>query len=119
MKIKKIRDYLFNDNMIVNIEDFHSSLLEITKLWFKALLSNNINYIKYIPTKSPNHVSIDKNDNDEDYIYLFLRDVDGHMELNGIKYLIFFPTRKNKEALKHFAKIWEETEGQNVVINDD
>ena len=120
MKIKKCRDYLFNDSMIVNIEDFYSSLLEINKLWFKALFSNNINYIKYIPTKSPNRVSIDRNDNDEDYIYLFLDDVDGHIEENnGIKYLIFFPTGKNKEALKVFAKLWEETKGQIVVINDD
>ena len=120
MKIKKCRDYLFNDNMIVNIKDFDSSLLEIDKLWFKTLSNNNINYIKYIPTKSPNRVSIDRNDNDEDYIYLFFDDVDGHIEENnGIKYLIFFPTEKNKEALKVFAKLWEETKGQIVVINDD
>ena len=29
MKIKNHPDYIFNDNMIVNIKDFDSSLLEI------------------------------------------------------------------------------------------
>ena len=32
MKIKNRPDYLFNDNMIVNIKDFDSSLLEIHRL---------------------------------------------------------------------------------------
>ena len=51
---------------------------------------------------------------------MFFDDVDGHIEENnGIKYLIFFPTGKNKEELKVFAKLWEETKGQIVVINDD
>ena len=36
MKTKNRPDYLFNDNMIVNIKDFDSSLLEINKLSFKG-----------------------------------------------------------------------------------
>ena len=72
MKIKNGPDYLFNDNMIVNIKDFDSSLLEINKLSFKGVFSLNIYYIKYIPTKSLDHV-----DDDKDYLYLFLGDVDG------------------------------------------
>ena len=32
IKIKNRPDYLFNDNIIVNIKDFDSSLLEINKL---------------------------------------------------------------------------------------
>ena len=32
MKIKNRPDYLFNDNLIVNIEDFDSNLLKIYKL---------------------------------------------------------------------------------------
>ena len=31
MKIKNYPQYLFNDNMIVNIKDFDCSLLEINK----------------------------------------------------------------------------------------
>ena len=66
MKIKNGPDYLFNDNMIVNIKDFDSSLLEINKLSFKGVFSVSIHYIKYISTKSSNRVSIDRTDNDED-----------------------------------------------------
>ena len=36
MKTKNHPDYLFNDNMVVNIKDFDSSLLEINKLSFKG-----------------------------------------------------------------------------------
>ena len=32
IKIKNRPDYLFNDNIIANIKDFDSSLLEINKL---------------------------------------------------------------------------------------
>ena len=39
---------------------------------------------------------------DKDFLYLFLDDVDGYIEENnGIKYLVFSPTEKNK--------LWEET----------
>ena len=37
MKIKNRPDYLFNDNKIVNVKDFDSSLLEINKLSFKGV----------------------------------------------------------------------------------
>ena len=44
----------------------------------------------------------------EDLIYLFFDDVDGRIEKNnGIKYLLFTLTEKNKEALKSYKKIWE------------
>ena len=52
-------------------------------------------------TKSPNRVSIDRADNDEDYLYLFLDAINGYIEVNnGIKYLVFASTDKNKKALK-------------------
>ena len=79
MKTKHRPDYLLNDYMIVNIKDFDSSLLEIKKILFKGVFSLNIYCIKYIPTKRLNRVSIDRTDNDEDYLYLFLDDVDGHI----------------------------------------
>ena len=101
MKIKNRPDYLFNDNSIVNIKYFDSSLLKIYKLSFKGVSSVSIHYIKYIPTKSPNRVSIDRTDDDENYLYLLFDDVDGSIEENnGIKYLVFASTDKNNEALK-------------------
>ena len=77
MNFKNRPNYLFNDNLIVDINDFDSSQLEINKLSFKGVFSLNIYYIKYIPTISPNCVSIDRTDNDENYLYLFHDDVDG------------------------------------------
>ena len=105
MKTKNRPDYLFNDNMIVNIKDFDSSLLEINKLSFNGFFSLNIYDIKYIRIKTPNRVSIDRTDYDEDFIYLFVNDVDRHIEeSNVIKDLVFTPTEKNKEALKTYKK---------------
>ena len=72
MKIKNCPDYLFNNNMILNIKDFDSSLLKTYKLSFKGVFSLNIYYIKCIPTKT-----LDQIDQDKDYFYLFLDEVDG------------------------------------------
>ena len=120
MKSKNRLDYLLNDNIIVNIKDFDSNLLEINKLSFKGVFRVSIHYIRYIPTKISNRVSIDRTDNDEDYLYLFLDDVDGQIQENdGIKYLVFASTCKNKEALKNYTKLWEETKRQIEVINND
>ena len=84
--------------MIVRIKDFDSSLLLINKLSFKGAFSLNIYCTKYIPTKSLNRVSINRTDDDEDFLYLFLDDVDRHIEKNnGIKYLDFTPTEKTKK----------------------
>ena len=108
MRIKNRPDYLFNDNKIVNVKDFDSSLLEINKLSFKGVFSLNIYYIKYIPTKSSIRVSIDRTDNDEDFLNLFLDDVDRYIEQNDeIKYLVFASTGKNNEALKNYTKPWK------------
>ena len=51
IKTKNYPDNLFNDNTIVNIKDFDSSLLEINKLSFKGVFSVSIHYIKYILQK--------------------------------------------------------------------
>ena len=94
MKIKNRPDYLFNDNLIVNIKDFDSNLLKIYKLSYNRVFSLNIYYIKYITTKA-----LDRVNDDNDYLYLFLDDVDRCIKLNdGIKYLVFTPAEKNKEA---------------------
>ena len=67
MKIKNRPDYLFSDILIVNIKDFDSNLLHINKLSFKGIFSVSY-HIKYIPTKSPNRLNIDRTDNDEDFL---------------------------------------------------
>ena len=77
--------------------------------------SLNIYYIEYIPTKTLNHI-----DDDRDYLYLCLDDVDGFIvENDGIKNLVFTPTEKNKEALKNYKKLWKESKRQIKVINGD
>ena len=99
MKIKNLADYLFNDNLIANIKVFDSFPLKVYKLSIKGVFNFNIYYIKYIPTKSPNRVGIDRTDNDKDYLYLFLDDVHGYTEeKDGIKYFVLTPTKENKEA---------------------
>ena len=61
-----------------------------------------------------------KVDDNKDFFYLFLSDVDVYIKENdGIKYLSFTPTEKNKKALKNYKKLWEETKKQIEVINDD
>ena len=120
MSIKNRPDYFFDDNQIVNDKYFDSSLLETNTLLFKGVFSFNIYYIKYIPTKSPNLESIEITDKVEDFLYLFLDDVDWNLEENdGIKYLVFASTGKSKEALKNYTKLWKETKRQIEVINDD
>ena len=84
MNIKNCPNYLFSDNLMVNMKEFDPNLLEINKLSFKGAFSVN------------------RTGNDEDFLYLFLDDLDGYiektMELN-IKSLIL-KKHKNKEALK-------------------
>ena len=120
MSIKNRPDYFFDDNQIVNDKYFDSSRLETNTLSFKGVFSFNIYYIKYITTKSPNLESIDRTDKVEDFLYLFLDDVDWNLEENdGIKYLVFASTGKSKEALKNYTKLWKETKRQIEVISDD
>ena len=94
MNIKNHPDYLLNDNMIVNIKDFESSLLKIYKFSFKEVFSLNIYGIKYIPTSLD---YVDHVDDDKDYFYLFLDDVDGYTEENyGIKQFLLLQIKTKK-----------------------
>ena len=98
MKIKNRLDYLFHGNMIVNIKDFDSNLLEINEFSFKGVFSVSIYYSKYISRKNPNRVKVDRTDCDEDFLYFFLDDVDEFIEENnGTKYLVFTPAEKTKD----------------------
>ena len=115
MKIKNCPDYLFNDNLIINVKDFDSSLLKIYTLSYNRVFSLNIYYIKYIPPKNLNHMCVN---HEKDFLYLFVDDVDEYIEENdGIRQTK--TTDKSKEALKIFKKLWEETKRQIEVINDD
>ena len=59
--------YLSNpDNF--DIKDFNSNLLEINNVSFNGGFSLNIYYIKYISTKIPNRVSVDRTENNEDFL---------------------------------------------------
>ena len=64
LKIKNCLDYLLTGNLIVNIKDSDSSPLKIYNLSYKGAFSLNIYYIKYIPTKTLDHI-----DDDKDYLY--------------------------------------------------
>ena len=98
---------------MVNIKKFDTSLLEINKLSFRGV-SVNIYYIKYITMKILGYVNIDN----EDFLYLIFDNVNGNIEeKNGIKYLVFAHTDENKEALKKYAKLWNETKNQIKTIN--
>ena len=47
-------------------------------------------------------------------------DIDSYIEENDeIKYLVFDSTDENKEALKNYIRLWEETKRQIEVIIDD
>ena len=108
MKIKNRPDYLFHDNVIVNIKDFDSSLLKLYNLSFKGVFSLNIYYIKDIPTKSPDRVSIDRTDNGKNYLDLFLVDVDEYIEESDEKVFSFSSYGKkiknNSKITKNFGK---------------
>ena len=85
MNVKNCPNYLFSDNLMVNMKEFDPNLLEINKLSFKGAFSVN------------------RTGNDEDFLYLFLDDLDGYIEKNnGIKYQVFDSTDKSKEALKNY-----------------
>ena len=102
INIKNYLCYFFND--MINIKNFDPRLLEINKLSFRGVFNNNTYYIKYITMKSLDHVNIDN----EDFLYLIFKNVDGYIEeSNGIKYLVFASPDENKEALKKYTKLWK------------
>ena len=100
INIKSRLCYFFNDmiNKVINIKNFDPRLLEINKLSFKGVFSVNIYYIKYVTTKSLDHVNIDN----KDFFCLVFNNVYGYIDENiGIKYLVFTSTDESKEALKN------------------
>ena len=108
--IKNLPCYFFND--MINIKNFYSNLLKITKLSFRGIFGIDIYYIKYISMKSLDYVNIN-NEN-----FLCLNFVDGYNEeRNRIKYLVFPSTDKNKEALEKYTRLYNKTKNQIKAIN--
>ena len=108
--IKNLPCYFFND--MINIKNFNSNLLKITKLSFRGIFGIDIYYIKYITMKSLDHVNIN-NEN-----FLCLNFVDGYNEeSNRIKYLVFPSTDKNKEALEKYTRLYNKTKNQIKAIS--
>ena len=59
--------------------------------------------------KSLDHVNIDN----ENFLYFILNKVDGYIKRN----IVFTLTDENKEALKKYTKLWNETKSQIEIIN--
>ena len=103
-KIKQIniknRTYSFFNGMI-DIKDFHLSLLKIDKNSDKNI---GMYHIRYIIIK---RISDYENINSVNPLYLIIGEVDGYLEENnGNKYLTFASTDKNKEVLEKYIKLW-------------
>ena len=64
-------------------------------------------------------MSVDRTDNDEDFLYLAFINLDGYIQENDrIKYLVFDSTDENKEPLKKYTEHWKETKKRIEAIND-
>ena len=118
-KIKQIeiknQIYYFYNN-IINIEEFYSNLLKISKKSFKDI---DIHYIGYITIKK----NVDcENIYFVNPLYLIIGEVDGHIkENNGNKYLVFHSaessTDENKEVLKKYTELWDGIKNEIKAIN--
>ena len=105
MKIKNRPDYVFNDNMIVNIKDFDTSLLEINYhlrvFLVLVFITLNTSLQKVLIVWVMIELIMMKI-----FFILFLGDLDRYIEKNnGIKYLVFDSTDKNNETLKNYKKL--------------
>ena len=99
---------------MINVKIFYPSLLEINKLLRKKA-KINIYHVEYITMKSLDDMNIDT----ENSLYLIFNNVDGYIieESNGDKNLIFAFKDENKEILKKYTKLWNETKNQIKTIN--
>ena len=95
---------------MVNIENFHSGLLKIDKKLYKDI---DIYYIGYITVKDCDYVKI----NIVSPLYLMIHKVNGYIEKNGSKYLIFDSADKNKEILKKYNELWDGIKNKIETIN--
>ena len=115
--IKSCSDYLCNDTIknMIGLKNFDLWLLKKFNLSFKGVFNVNIYDIEYITMKSLDHKNIDN----EEFLYLVFNNVNWYIkENNEVKYLVFASTDENKEPLKKYIKLWEETKSQIEAINN-
>ena len=111
INIKNQPYYIFNDT--INTKIFDLNLFNIGKISFKST-NIDIYYIEYITMKSLEHVNVDS----QNPLYLIFDNVDGYIEeSNEDKYLIFSFRGKNKEVLKNYAELWNDTKNEIETIN--
>ena len=98
---------------MINTKIFDLNLFNIDKISFKST-NIDIYYIEYITMKSLEHVNVDS----QNPFYLIFDNVDGYIEeSNEDKYLIFSFRDKNKEVLKNYAELWNDTKNEIETIN--
>ena len=110
INIKNHTCYFFND--MVNIEHFDSIWLKIDKESYKNI---DVYYIGYITVKR-----IDDYENiyNLNPLYLTIVKVDRFNEdKNGIKYLVFDSTGKNKGVLTKYTELWDLIKNEIETIN--
>ena len=104
INIKNRTYYFFND--IINIKNFDSRLLEIDKMSYKNIGIYN-NYIRI------KKIAICEDINSVNPLYLMTGEVIRHIdEKNRNKYLVFDSSDENKEVLRKYNKLWDETENK-------
>ena len=98
--------------IIINIEEFSSSLLKIDK---KSYKDNDISYIGYITIKK---IDYWENIYSANPLYLIIGKEDGHIEeKNKSKYLVFDSTDGSKEVLKKYTGLWDGIKNEIKAIN--
>ena len=108
----KNRTYYFYKDMI-NIKNFDSNLLKISK---KAYKNIDVYYIGNIAIKKINDY---ENIYSVNPLYLIIGELDGHVgEKNGSKYLVFDSKDKNKEVLEKYREFWYGIKNEIDTIND-
>ena len=108
----KNRTYYFYKDMI-NIKNFDSNLLKISK---KAYKNIDVYYIGNIAIKKINDY---ENIYSVNPLYLIIGELDGHIEeKNGSKYLVFDSKDKNKEVLEKYREFWYGIKNEIDTIND-
>ena len=91
INVKNRTYYFFND--MINIKDFHPSLIKIDKKSCKNIVIYNIGYI------TMKRISNYQNINSVNPLHLMIGEVDGYIdENNGNKYLTFASTGKKKKC---------------------
>ena len=97
---------------MINIKNFHSSLLKIDKKSYKNI---DIYYIGYIIVKDSEYVNI----NSVNPLYLNIKKVEEYVEeINGNKYLTLVFTVKNKEVLTKHTELWDGIKNSIEKINN-